>query len=229
MRKKARRNASSAAAGSKRAPDAADPNSAAAREWERRRRDGRRSRAAAARGGGRAAPARGPNRAYRRGLGRLAGLAQRRRSPGPGGGRARGTVARLHQELPGSDRSRPAVDGLPPDTRFAIRGSAVTGNGFEGPTGAYTKDYFDVGRTTDHDTAIVSRTPFEKARKIGVELRQGGTRTDVLRDNDLAKLGLSSLLDRIHKLTGRDDTRLMIYRSIDALNKRGENIPFDPK
>jgi hypothetical protein len=118
---------------------------------------------------------------------------------------------------------------LPPDTRFAIRGSAVTGNGFERPTGTYTKDYFDVGRTSDHDIAIVSRTLFEKAREIGVGLRQDGTRTEALSKSDMDKLGLSSFLNRIHMLTSRDNTGLMIYGSVDVLNKRGANIQFDSK
>jgi hypothetical protein len=119
---------------------------------------------------------------------------------------------------------------LPPDTRFAIRGSAVTGNGFDQTAQAYTKDYFDVGRTSDHDIAIVSRTLFEKAQSIGVELRQGGSRTDVLRKKkDTVTLGLSSLLDRIQKLTGREDTKLMIYKSVNALNKHGASVQFDLK
>lgn len=118
---------------------------------------------------------------------------------------------------------------LPPDTRFAVRGSAVTGNGFDAKTGTYIKDFFDIGRQSDHDIAIVSRTLFEKAREIGVKLRQSGTRTEALKGDKLADLGQESFLQRIHLLTGCDDTKLMIYRSIDALNKRGANIQFDLK
>jgi hypothetical protein len=115
---------------------------------------------------------------------------------------------------------------LPPDTRFAIRGSAVTGNGFDKTAQAYTKPYFDVGRTSDHDIAIVSRTLFEKARAGGVALRQGGIRTDVLRPKEVEELGLAPVLARIRELTGRKSTVLMLYRSTDALNKRGANIQF---
>ncbi|HET9918001.1 MAG TPA: hypothetical protein VFQ89_12895 [Candidatus Binatia bacterium] len=39
----------------------------------------------------------------------------------------------------------------PPDTSFGIRGSAVTGNGFEKTTKGCTKNFFDVGRQSDHD------------------------------------------------------------------------------
>jgi hypothetical protein len=119
---------------------------------------------------------------------------------------------------------------LPPDTRFAIRGSAVTGNGFDQTAPAFTKPYFDVGRTSDHDIAIVSRTLFEKAQANGVALRQGGTRTDVLRKKkDITDLGLADLLRRVRELTGRKNTALMIYKSVDALNARGANMQFDLK
>ncbi|HET9917999.1 MAG TPA: hypothetical protein VFQ89_12885, partial [Candidatus Binatia bacterium] len=116
---------------------------------------------------------------------------------------------------------------LPPDTSFAMRGSAVTGNGFKDTAHGYTKDFFDVGRTSDHDIAIISRTLFEKARESGATLRQGGIRTDVLRVWQVEILELESFLARIHELTDRTKTRLMIYKSVDALNKRGANIQFD--
>jgi hypothetical protein len=38
----------------------------------------------------------------------------------------------------------------------------VTGNGFGKTAKTYTKDFFDMGRTSDHDIAIVSRTLFER-------------------------------------------------------------------
>jgi hypothetical protein len=65
------------------------------------------------------------------------------------------------------------------------------------------------------------------AQKSGVKLREGGTRTDLLSDNDMANLGLTPLLERIHKLTDRKKTKLMIYKSVEAFNKRGVNIQFD--
>ncbi len=116
---------------------------------------------------------------------------------------------------------------LPPNTGFAIRGSAVTGNGFKDTAHGYAKDFFDAGRTSDHDIAIVSRSLFEKARNLGVELRQGNTRTDELSEKEVRKLDLLALLQNIHDLTGRKRTKLMIYKSVDTLNKRGTNIQFD--
>lgn len=118
---------------------------------------------------------------------------------------------------------------LPEDTMFAIRGSAVTGNGFDKTAKSHAKEFFDLGRTSDHDVAIVSRTLFEKAREIGVKLQGGNLRTGLLRDEDILDLSLEPLLMQVRALTGRKNTELIIYRSADALNKRGTNIQFDLK
>ena len=115
---------------------------------------------------------------------------------------------------------------LPPGTQFGIRGSAVTGNGFDDTTQQYSKAFFDVGRDSDHDVAIVSRELLERARQNNIPLRTGKGRTVVLTPRNVEDLGLSPLLDRIHKLTGRKKTSLMIYGSVDVLNVRGANIRF---
>ena len=98
--------------------------------------------------------------------------------------------------------------------------------GFDKTAKTYSKAYFDVGRTSDHDIAIVSRTLCEKARASGVKLRQGGTRTDVLSRREMIDLGLAGLLQRIHEMTDRKKTTLMIYKSVDVLNRRGANMKF---
>jgi len=115
---------------------------------------------------------------------------------------------------------------LPADTQFGIRGSAVTGNGFHKDRETYTKDFFDVGRRSDHDVAVISRELLERARRRGIPLRTGKGRTVLLTDKDVRVLGLLPLLKRIHKLTGREDTELMIYGSFEVLDKRGANIKF---
>ncbi|MCG8545014.1 MAG: hypothetical protein MJE12_12485 [Alphaproteobacteria bacterium] len=116
---------------------------------------------------------------------------------------------------------------LPSDTKFAIRGSAVTGNGFDDTTQQYSKAFFDVGRESDHDVAVLSRELLKKARENGVILRDGGRRTVELSRKQTRDLGLLPMLTRIQKLTGRKKTRLMIYRSDEALNNRGANIRFE--
>lgn len=42
---------------------------------------------------------------------------------------------------------------FPPDARFATRGSAVSGNGFDAAFKTRAKDFFYVGRRKDHDVA----------------------------------------------------------------------------
>jgi hypothetical protein len=68
----------------------------------------------------------------------------------------------------------------------------------------------------------------EKAEKYGVALRQAGTRTVVLDVKIAGKLGVAGFLKRVQELTGRKNENSMGYRSISGLNKRGENIQFDP-
>ena len=116
---------------------------------------------------------------------------------------------------------------LPADARIAIRGSAITGDGFDKATGRYQGGYFDKGRDSDYDFSIIGKTYFEQALTQGVQVLQGGTRTGVLTSRQLQALGLSELLSDVRKLTGRDNTSIMIYRSQDALNLRGPNITFD--
>ena len=118
---------------------------------------------------------------------------------------------------------------LPADTRFAIRGSAITGDGFDKSKERYERGYFDSSRESDWDVAIVSPSLFERARRMGIALRQGGTRTATLGKKDLQKLGLTELFEDVRSFPGRGKTRLMIYGSQKALNSRGPNIIFKPK
>ena len=116
---------------------------------------------------------------------------------------------------------------LPADARIAIRGSAITGDGFDKATGRYEKRYFDTGRVSDHDIAIVSETYFAQAQALGYELRQNGTRMVELDVEDLQVLGAHRFLEDIVRNTKREGTTVMIYRSREALNLRGPNLIFD--
>lgn len=122
---------------------------------------------------------------------------------------------------------RDRLPDLPKDTRFAVRGSAITGDGFLDEKRGYSKDFFDIGRSSDWDVAIVSPTLFEKARKLGVELRQGGRRTVVLDEDTLRELGLIETWKKIRAFPRRKKSELMIYASPESLNSRGPNITFD--
>ena len=52
-------------------------------------------------------------------------------------------------------------------------------------------------------------------------------RTVVLSPDKVRGLGSEPLLRQIPERTGRKETRLMIYGSVEVLNKRGANIRFD--
>jgi hypothetical protein len=116
---------------------------------------------------------------------------------------------------------------LPKDVTFAIRGSAVTGNKFNRSTGKHDKDFFDVGRKSDHDIAVTSEELLKKAQERGATIRGGGGWTEPLDDDVIEDLGLLSILERIRNLTGRGNTDFIIYRSDESLNKRGTNIKFE--
>ena len=122
---------------------------------------------------------------------------------------------------------RDRLPDLPKDTRFAVRGSAITGDGFLDKMNGYFKDFFDVGRKSDWDVAIVSSTLFDRARKLGVELRQGGRRTVVLKEDALRELGLLEIWKKIRVFPGREKSDLMLFASPESLNRRGPNITFD--
>jgi hypothetical protein len=116
---------------------------------------------------------------------------------------------------------------FPDDVTFAVRGSAVNGNGFNKSTGKYDKDFFDVGRKSDHDLAVMSRELLRKAQETGVVVRDSGTRTAPLSERQIEKLGLLPTIEKIRELTGRNDTTIVIYRSNESLNRRGANIKFE--
>lgn len=118
---------------------------------------------------------------------------------------------------------------LPADARIAIRGSAITGDGFNKATGRYEKGYFDEGRDSDLDVALVSSDTLEKAARLGIELRQNGTRTVALDNEALMKLGLTELAEQIRAFPGRGKSSIMIYGSQEALNFRGPNMILDVK
>jgi hypothetical protein len=103
------------------------------------------------------------------------------------------------------------------DVQAAFRGSSVTGVSFK--TGAP----FDVGRVSDFDLALASSTLLQRAKKLGIGLRGGGTRTEPLDEEHLKMLGLLDLSRELGEMTGRPVT-FMIYESIESIAQRGPYI-----
>ncbi|WP_432081564.1 hypothetical protein [Streptomyces sp. WAC 04229] len=96
-----------------------------------------------------------------------------------------------------------------------FQGSSVTGQSFR--TG---QPFRPEG---DYDIALAGDEVLERARKAGVGLRSGGTRTGPLRDIDLRKMRLSGLAEELSERAGRD-VHFMIYGSVESATGRGPSI-----
>jgi filamentous hemagglutinin len=103
------------------------------------------------------------------------------------------------------------------DSKVFIRGSAASGASFK------TGKPFDSGRRSDFDLAIVSPELFEKAKNLGIGVRQGASRTGPLNAKNLEDLGLTELVRGLAKQHGRK-VSFMIYNSEAPMRSRGEAI-----
>ena len=94
-----------------------------------------------------------------------------------------------------------------------FQGSAVTGKKYT--TGAL----FDVGRVSDFDIGIASSKLLDKAKELGIRLRNGGSRTGALTSSQIKKLGLADLQNELSQQAGRP-VNFMLFRSVkDAVEK----------
>jgi RHS repeat-associated protein len=103
------------------------------------------------------------------------------------------------------------------DATITLRGSAVTGRSYR------TGQPFDYGRLSDLDVGIASKSLFDAAKKAGIQLRGGGTRTGVLTNKQLDQLGLTGLRDRLRDQAGRP-VSFMVYKSTDDALSRPSTI-----
>ncbi|PPU36342.1 hypothetical protein XaplCFBP3123_20985 [Xanthomonas arboricola pv. populi] len=104
------------------------------------------------------------------------------------------------------------------DVDAAFQGSSVTGQAYKAP-----HDPFDVGRTSDYDIALSSPELFQRAKDVGVGLRQQGVRTGPLGPEHLERLGLSGLNKKLSAEADRP-VNFMIYNSIDDAITRSPSI-----
>jgi filamentous hemagglutinin len=103
------------------------------------------------------------------------------------------------------------------DVTAIFQGSSVTGKKFT--TGAA----FDVGRLSDFDIALASRTLLQRAKELGIELRSGGTRTGPLKAIDIERLGLTELRQQLSEQAGRP-INFMIFDSVESAVGRSPGI-----
>ncbi|MGW2874733.1 DUF6531 domain-containing protein [Streptomyces sp. NPDC001233] len=101
------------------------------------------------------------------------------------------------------------------DSTAIFQGSSVTGQSFK--TGQPFRD------ESDYDIALAGVDLLEKAKKAGVGLRSGGTRTGPLRDVDLRKMRLSGLAEELSEKTGRE-VHFMIYESVEGATDRAPSM-----
>lgn len=101
------------------------------------------------------------------------------------------------------------------DSTAIFQGSSVTGQSFK--TGEPFRP------DSDYDIALAGSDLIEQARKAGVGLRSGGTRTGPLRDVDLRKMRLSGLAEALSEKGGRE-VHFMIYESVESATGRAPSM-----
>jgi hypothetical protein len=101
------------------------------------------------------------------------------------------------------------------DSTAVFQGSSVTGQSFK------TGEPFRA--ESDYDIALAGASLMEQAKKAGVGLRSGGTRTGPLREIDLRKMRLSGLAEALSRKGGRE-VHFMIYASLDSATGRAPSM-----
>ncbi|MGP3949613.1 DUF6531 domain-containing protein [Streptomyces sp. 7N604] len=101
------------------------------------------------------------------------------------------------------------------DSTAIFQGSSVTGQSFR--TGQPFR------AESDYDIALAGEGLLEQARKAGVSLRSGGTRTGPLRDVDLRKMRLNGLAAELSEKAGRE-VHFMIYGSTESAIGRAPSM-----
>jgi hypothetical protein len=100
------------------------------------------------------------------------------------------------------------------DIQSGIRGSSMTGVHFKDQT------VLDHRGPRDFDLALIGQRIYEDAKALGIDLRQGKTRTDVLARHHLGRLGLDEVIETLQRSSGRK-VSFMAYRDEPAIAQRG--------
>jgi hypothetical protein len=119
------------------------------------------------------------------------------------------------------------------DAQAGLVGSSVTGASHDPAAQGHTGDFFDetiegdAFKQSDHDIAIVSGKLFEKALRVMGRAGADIEHTGLLSTNVVRRLGLERMLSNLRELTGRNNTRIVIYRDTGALARRGTHMLFE--
>ncbi|MEV4276958.1 polymorphic toxin-type HINT domain-containing protein, partial [Actinoplanes xinjiangensis] len=103
-----------------------------------------------------------------------------------------------------------------PGTKAAFQGSSVTGVSFK--TGR------EFGSHSDYDVALGGKEIFEKAKTLGIKLREGKTRTGPLKGWQLDALGLTQMRKELSAKAGRP-VNFMVFQDIEKAMGRSPSLP----
>jgi uncharacterized protein YukE len=117
----------------------------------------------------------------------------------------------------GAELKKGLADAGYRDAVPVFQGSAVTGVKYT------TGELFDVGRRSDFDIAVADPRLFEDAKRAGVRIRSGGTRTAPLELRQLESLGMGDLVHKLAQQVDRD-VHVMIYRDLLAALQRAGGL-----
>ena len=108
------------------------------------------------------------------------------------------------------------------DAIIAIRGSAVTGQGFDKAKGTYTKGFFDSGaEPSDYDLSIVSSKLFRLAEEKGIKVYKEDGTSRVIRGDTLNTVKLKQEFDHMMRQAGGRQVSLVIYESLEVIKAKG--------
>ena len=103
------------------------------------------------------------------------------------------------------------------DVQPILQGSAITGRN------SRTGIPFDVNRVSDFDVALASPSLMERARALGIGMRQGGARTGPLSPSQLERLNLAPLARHLSNQYGRE-VNFMLYNSSEPAIHRAPSL-----
>lgn len=109
--------------------------------------------------------------------------------------------------------------GMRDGVTAVFQGSSVTGKSYR--TGK------PFGPHSDFDVALTGEGLLARAKKAGIPLRSGGTRTGPLKGADLQKMGLAELRESLTDGANRE-VNFMIYRSVQDATSRSPSIVVTP-
>ena len=103
-------------------------------------------------------------------------------------------------------------EGLPEGVQPLFQGSSVTGKSHR------TGKPFEVDRRSDFDIALAGRHLFDRARSLGLKIKNG-ERIGPVSPQILEILGLSDLVHQVSDLAGRP-VNFMLFDSVESALRR---------